>query len=76
MRFYLITDADRSENGEGKCRVAWAGSQGEAASIRKQWVSGGTKRADITTDEVDVPTDKAGLLKFLNDCAVIVPAGQ
>jgi hypothetical protein len=29
-------------------------------------VAVGYKRAEVYTDEVDVPTDKAGLLKFLN----------
>jgi hypothetical protein len=51
----------------GAVRTVFAGSQSEAAGLRKQLVSeGGYKRADITTTEVDVPTDKKGLLEWLN----------
>lgn len=73
MRLYQLIDADRSENGEGKCRVKWVGTQAEAAAVRKEWVSGGSKRADITTSEIDVPTTKIDLLAFLNDNKVVVP---
>lgn len=44
----------------------WAGSQAEAAAKRAAWTKEGAKRNDIQTDEVDVPTDKKGLLEFLN----------
>ena len=45
----------------------WVGSKAEASSTRAYLVSNkGYKRADITTTEVDVPTDKAGLIGFLN----------
>ncbi|NLA67257.1 MAG: hypothetical protein GX856_03230, partial [Gammaproteobacteria bacterium] len=46
---------------------AWHGSQAEAASHRKHLNSVlKIKRDHITTEEVDVPTDKKGLLNFLN----------
>lgn len=44
----------------------WAGSQAEAASQRKQLNQNGFKRDTIVTDEVEVPTNKKGLLAFLN----------
>lgn len=50
--------------------VKWVVSQAEAASTRKEMVSAGTKRADIETDEVDVPTSKTELVAWLNDNVV------
>lgn len=47
-------------------KAHWAGSQAEAAGQRKALNQAGHKRDSITTDEVDVPTDKKGLLEFLN----------
>lgn len=47
-------------------KEAWAGSQAEAASQRKAFNQSGVRRDDIVTVEVDVPTDKKGLLEFLN----------
>lgn len=51
-------------------KPTWSGSQSEAASARAQLNKSGVPRAAINTDEYDVPTDKKGLLKFLNDHAV------
>lgn len=48
-------------------RTKWSGSQAEAASQRKYFNSNmKIPRDSIHTDEVDVPTDKKGLLNFLN----------
>ena len=47
--------------------VTWVGSQADAGKTRKALVDNGIKRAEITTEEVDVPTNKEGLLKFLNE---------
>ena len=47
-------------------KESWAGSQAEAASQRKAFNQAGHKRDSIVTMEVDVPTDKKGLLEFLN----------
>jgi hypothetical protein len=44
----------------------WAGSQSEAASLRKSLTDAGAKRADISTQTIEVPTNKAGLMAFLN----------
>lgn len=47
-------------------KVVWVGTQSDAAKIRKELVSDGFKRAELSTEEVDVPTNKEGLLEFLN----------
>lgn len=62
MKLYKLT----LRNDE-KSRVKWVGTQADAANTRKTWVTAGAKRNDIDTEEVDVPTDKQGLLKFLNE---------
>lgn len=62
MKLYKI-NASSGDNGI----TQWAGSQSECAKIRKELVSDqGFKRADITTDEVEVETKKEGLIAFLN----------
>lgn len=48
----------------------WSASQSDAASARAQLNKRGTPRAQIITDEYDVPTDKKGLLKWLNEHSV------
>lgn len=50
--------------------VAWAGSQVGATKDRVAFKKRGLKNPD--TLEVEVPTSKAGLLKFLNDSKVVV----
>ena len=61
MRFDLI----HAKNSDTEKSV-YVVSQADAASTRKRLVDEGFRRADITTTEVDVPTDKTGLLSFLN----------
>lgn len=63
MRFYKVTG---HVGIPAVKKTKWVVSQSDAASFRKELVDAGTKRADITTDEVDVPTDKTGLLAWLN----------
>lgn len=45
----------------------WTASQSEAASQRATLVKAGFKRADIHTNEVEVPTTKKELLQWLNE---------
>jgi hypothetical protein len=45
-------------------RYHWQGTQADAATCRRQLKEAGKK--DIETTEIDVPTDKAGLLAWLN----------
>ena len=47
-------------------KVIWVGTQSDAGKARKELVAEGFKRAEIQTEEVDVPTNKEGLLAFLN----------
>lgn len=68
MRLYRITAKNDARN-----QTHWVGSQAEASAHRKQLTAEGFKRAEITTEELDVPTDKKGLLDFLNNgCEVLV----
>lgn len=46
--------------------VRWVGTQSDAAKTRKELVADGFKRAELNTEEVDVPTNKEGLIAFLN----------
>lgn len=51
-----------------KAEVRWAGSQADAASQRKQLNTvKKIPRDHIHTDEVDIPTDKKGLLAWLGE---------
>ena len=63
MRFYY-TSGTRKIDGNTHTSGVWSGSQASAATDRKTFRAEGTKDAD--TVEVDVPTSKDGLLKFLN----------
>lgn len=51
--------------------TTWNGSQAEASAVRAAAVRDGAKRKDVETEAVDVPTDKAGLLAFLNARGVV-----
>lgn len=67
MKLYKITAKNTGGlNDTPDSETHWVGSLAEASGKRKQLVSEGFKRADLTTDEVEVPTDKKGLLGFLN----------
>jgi hypothetical protein len=57
----------------GVNRRFYAGSQTEAAKFRKEMRENhGAKNAEIRTTEVDVPTNKDGLLKFLNELTSVM----
>lgn len=66
MRLYLIKVAGR---------FRYAGSQADARGKRdKLMAATNTKKKDTETEEVDVPTGKAGLLDHLNElCAGFDP---
>lgn len=63
MNLYLIST---TPDADGAPAAVFVGSQAEAASTRQKLVSEGTPRKNITTTSVNVPTDKEGLLRFLN----------
>lgn len=58
MKLYLIT---------GDYFIRWVASQSDAATARKDAIAEGEKRKDLNTYTVEVPTNKEGLLEFLND---------
>jgi hypothetical protein len=47
-------------------KTFWLASQAEASAKRADLVREGYKRVELTTEAVDVPTDKQGLISFLN----------
>ena len=63
MKLYRITATRDAEVKE----VVWTGSQTESAKTRKELMGKEFKRAEIDTQEIDVPTNKDGLLAFLNE---------
>lgn len=67
MRLYKISAAIESKDlSDAVLRIRYVGSQSEAVAARKALLELGAKRKDIDSLEVDVPTDKAGLMAFLN----------
>jgi hypothetical protein len=63
MRLYK-TDYRDDEVNEPTDKVKWDGTQADASKRRVSLKKEGYR--DIRTEEVDVPTDKAGLMAFLN----------
>lgn len=45
-------------------KAQWVGTQADAGRLRQSLKADGMR--EIVTNETDVPTDKAGLLAFLN----------
>ena len=64
MKLYLTTYIDDATNATDT-QSCWDGTLSDAAKRRKQLKAAGMR--SITTTEEAVPTDKPGLLKFLND---------
>jgi hypothetical protein len=53
-----------TEFGADLVRVKWVGTQAEAARVKKQLTA--TSAYDIEVEACEVPTDKPGLLAWLN----------
>jgi hypothetical protein len=72
MRLYRTSFVEPAGD-EGKTIVCcnWQGSLADAATARREAKSEGYE--DVKTEEVDVPTQKAPLLDFLNENATIIP---
>ena len=63
MRAYRVSHV----TGDHPARVYYAGSQAEASALRNRLVEECcVKRSQTVAEEVEIPTDKAGLLAFLN----------
>lgn len=69
MRLYKITaSVDHPADDDVRLFVTkYVGSQAEAAATRKELLDQGATRKGTETFEVDVPTDKTGLMAFLNN---------
>jgi len=61
MKLYKIT-----ANVGGTIETQYVGSLADGVAARKALADKGIKRADIKQEEVDIKTDKPGLLKYLN----------
>lgn len=66
MRLYKIIAVMPDEIDASENRTHWVGSLTDATARRKGLALEGFARKEIETVEVDVPTDKTGLLAFLN----------
>jgi len=64
MKLYRITSVHN-----GVVEAQFVSSLTDGVVARKELAEKGLKRADIKQEEVNVPTDKTGLLDFLNNYA-------
>lgn len=64
MKLYRTTYTDDAPSNT-LIQVRWDGTQSDAAKRRKSLKADGMR--SITTTDEAVPTDKPGLLKYLND---------
>lgn len=69
MRLYKTNFIDDAADEGRREQATWSGTQADAAKDRKRLKTEGMR--SIETEEVDVPTDKAGLLQFLNQWCVV-----
>ena len=68
MKLYKTTYIDDgAKSAYDEHKEIWHGTQADASKARKVLKIEGMR--EIATDETDVPTDKAGLLAFLNSRA-------
>lgn len=70
MKLYLVTGTthhDFGANGDviTTKNIKWVGTQADAAAEKKRLK--GLNSQDIDVKDIDVPTDKQGLLRFLNE---------
>jgi hypothetical protein len=66
MRLYKIIATNTNGEDLPDREIHWVGSKAEGVQARKKLYDEGWRRKDVEETEVDVPTDKAGLLEFLN----------
>lgn len=69
MRLYKV-EVEKDAASEDQPRVAWAGTQADAKAAKRELAEAhgmGPLSKSVSYAEVDVPTDKAGLLQFLRD---------
>lgn len=69
MKLYKVV-ASSTRDDQPTVVKTWVGTQSDAAAARKARLAEGFKRAELDTEEVDVPTNKQDLLVWLNEnCA-------
>lgn len=66
MRLYKISVSEETDDGTPFMRQHYVGTKADGVAYRKQLVEEGFRRKDIEEVEVDVPTNKEGLIAFLN----------
>jgi hypothetical protein len=67
MKIYKIVAKDALGLPEpADFEIVWVGSKAEGVLRRKQMLSEGWTRKEITETEMDIPKDKQGLLAWLN----------
>ncbi len=73
MKLYKITDPTPhgADGCDGTSKIKFVGTQADARKTRIEFEAPykhqkKQDRPEITVEEVDVPTDKAGLIDFLN----------
>lgn len=64
MKLYRIEYGVTDEANRDLVCVQWAGTQAEAKKIERELMDGDAY--DIDCETIDVPTDKPGLLEWLN----------
>ena len=64
MKLYKITATNQDTSTDSK--IVWVGSQADAVQARKTFAAEGFSRKEVDTVEVNIPTDKTGLLAYLN----------
>lgn len=73
MRAYTVTASLPAEDKDEPFKK-YAGSQSEAAEIKRnlwdEYRDSALKRNDIEISEIEVPTDKKGLIAWLNENAI------
>jgi hypothetical protein len=67
MNLYKIVATRTTDSETPDTETHWVGSQADAAAKRKALLAEGWTRREIETLDVNVPTDKGGLLAFLNE---------
>jgi hypothetical protein len=72
MRLYRTSYVEPAgDDSAGGTYCNWQGSMADAASARREAKTEGYE--DVQTEEIDVPTQKAALLDFLNANATVMP---
>lgn len=66
MRLYKITALNTSMSEQPDTETHWVGSKSESVTKRKELLAEGWTRRELTETEVDIPTNKGGLLAWLN----------